>query len=199
MARKAIAFAGIGALGSAEPDRGPQGKQGRRVGDRARTSSDGGRSQPVEVDGWLGRAVRCYTADCRPPLTTSRAVACRARGSRADTTTADEVRAAVAARTRHRTQARESALRLRYIWEIYKKPELVVYGRYVMPILWGDALVGRADLRTDRTGENSGRQRRLARRRRDSPRRRLPRRARSGRASARRVFSMWSASTRPRS
>ncbi|MEO8539096.1 MAG: crosslink repair DNA glycosylase YcaQ family protein [bacterium] len=38
-----------------------------------------------------------------------------------------------------------------YIWEIYKKPEDVKYGRFTMPILWGDQLVGRADLKTDRT------------------------------------------------
>ena len=32
-----------------------------------------------------------------------------------------------------------------YIWEIYKKAEDVRYGRYVLPILWRDALVGRMD------------------------------------------------------
>jgi uncharacterized protein len=37
-----------------------------------------------------------------------------------------------------------------YVWEIYKKPELVQYGRYTMPILWGDRLVGRLDPKMDR-------------------------------------------------
>ena len=37
-----------------------------------------------------------------------------------------------------------------YVWEIYKKPEDVKYGRFTMPILWGDDLVGRIDLKTDR-------------------------------------------------
>lgn len=37
-----------------------------------------------------------------------------------------------------------------YIWEIYKKPEDVKYGRFTMPILWRDELVGRIDLKTDR-------------------------------------------------
>ncbi len=32
-----------------------------------------------------------------------------------------------------------------YIWEIYKKAEDVRFGRYVLPILWRDALVGRVD------------------------------------------------------
>jgi uncharacterized protein YcaQ len=38
-----------------------------------------------------------------------------------------------------------------HIWEIYKKAEDVKFGRYTMPILWGDQLVARADLRTDRS------------------------------------------------
>ncbi|MDQ1448346.1 MAG: uncharacterized protein QOC79_1317, partial [Actinomycetota bacterium] len=37
-----------------------------------------------------------------------------------------------------------------YVWEIYKKAELVQFGRYTMPILWGDRLVGRLDPRLDR-------------------------------------------------
>ena len=37
-----------------------------------------------------------------------------------------------------------------FIWEIYKRPDLVRYGRFAMPILWGDRLAGRVDLRTDR-------------------------------------------------
>lgn len=37
-----------------------------------------------------------------------------------------------------------------YVWEIYKKPEDVKYGRFTMPILWGDDLAGRVDLKTDR-------------------------------------------------
>ena len=37
-----------------------------------------------------------------------------------------------------------------YVWEIYKKPEQVKFGRYAMPILWSDRFVGRIDLRTDR-------------------------------------------------
>src|SRR5205823_5070187 len=37
-----------------------------------------------------------------------------------------------------------------YVWEIYKKKELLQYGRFAMPILWGDRFAGRIDLKTDR-------------------------------------------------
>ena len=37
-----------------------------------------------------------------------------------------------------------------YAWEIYKPEHLRRYGPYTMPILWGDALVGRFDARMDR-------------------------------------------------
>jgi uncharacterized protein YcaQ len=38
-----------------------------------------------------------------------------------------------------------------YIWEVYKPEHLRKYGYYVMPILWGDQLVGRFDSKLDRT------------------------------------------------
>ncbi len=37
-----------------------------------------------------------------------------------------------------------------YRWEIYKKQELVQFGRYTMPILWGERFAGRIDPRLDR-------------------------------------------------
>ncbi|MEO6397857.1 MAG: crosslink repair DNA glycosylase YcaQ family protein, partial [Tepidiformaceae bacterium] len=37
-----------------------------------------------------------------------------------------------------------------YVWEIYHRPDLVRFGRYTMPVLWGDQLVGRLDAKLDR-------------------------------------------------
>lgn len=37
-----------------------------------------------------------------------------------------------------------------HVWEIYKRPAEVKYGRYTMPILYGDRIVGRMDSKYDR-------------------------------------------------
>lgn len=44
----------------------------------------------------------------------------------------------------------ERLFRFRHLIEVYKKPHQRAYGYYVLPLLWGDKLVGRADLKADR-------------------------------------------------
>jgi len=44
----------------------------------------------------------------------------------------------------------ERLFRFRHVIEVYKREHERVYGYYVLPFLWRDRLVGRADLKTDR-------------------------------------------------
>lgn len=37
-----------------------------------------------------------------------------------------------------------------YLWEIYMPADKVKFGRYTLPILWGDCLAGRIDMKVDR-------------------------------------------------
>jgi uncharacterized protein YcaQ len=44
----------------------------------------------------------------------------------------------------------ERVFGFRHVIEVYKRDHERVYGYYVLPFLWGDRLVGRADLKSDR-------------------------------------------------
>ena len=44
----------------------------------------------------------------------------------------------------------ERAFGFRHVIEVYKRDHERVYGYYVLPLLWRDRLVGRADLKHDR-------------------------------------------------
>ena len=109
---------------------------------------DAGELVPVDVDGWPGRR---FVVGADIGILDEIA---RGRVPRAwkpiESTTDDEVALLTPLDpVLERRRARE-LFDFDYVWEIYKKPEHVLFGRYTLPILFGDRLVGRIDLRTDR-------------------------------------------------
>jgi uncharacterized protein YcaQ len=147
MARKQVAFAGIGRPG-------PLGSVLVRKVARAeeleieRALVDRGDLTPVIVEGSRGNQF-VLTAD----LPNLDAVA-RGRVPKQWTplgpTTEDEVTLLSPLDPVHARSRAKILFDFEYVWEIYKKAELVEFGRYTMPLLWGDRLVGRLDPRLDR-------------------------------------------------
>ena len=148
MARKSVAFAGIsGRIG-------PLSNSLRRPVTRAEEAAlkseliESGEIVAIEVEGWRGRqfvlgsdlALLSEVAHGGIPK----------EWTPLGTSTEEEVTFLspldpVSARGRART-----LFDFDYVWEIYKRPSDMKFGRYTMPILWGDDLVGRLDARMDR-------------------------------------------------
>jgi uncharacterized protein YcaQ len=145
--RKQIAFAGIGRLG-------PLGDRLHRPVARseeaafAREMVEANELAPVDVVGWPGRffvlasdvaALAAVAADRVPrpwkPL---------------GATTGEEVVLLSPLDPVVERSRAKAIFGFEYRWEIYKRADLVQYGRFAMPILWEDRLVGRIDLRADR-------------------------------------------------
>jgi len=148
IARKAVAFAGIGRPGplSRQLVRTVTRQDERIIEDTLVESAD---LAPIDVDGWPGHHfILTNDLDVLDDIASGNIPPAWAP---IETTTDDEVTLfspldpTIIDRRRTRT-----LFDFDYVWEIYKKPELVRFGRYTMPILWGDQLVGRIDLRTDR-------------------------------------------------
>lgn len=107
-----------------------------------------GRLAPVEVDGWKGT----YWMDpaSRPLLDAVRAGRVPEEWSPLSTTTDEE---ATFLAPLEIVSARGRAGRLfdfEYLWEVYKPAGQRRWGYYTLPILYGDTLAARADLRYDR-------------------------------------------------
>ncbi len=145
--RKQIAFAGIGRLG-------PLGELLHRPIARseeavfAREMVEANELAPVEVEGWPGRffvlasdvaALAAVAADRLPRPWKPLGV----------TTDEEVVLLSPLDPVIERSRAK-AVFGFEYRWEIYKRADLVRYGRFAMPILWQDRLVGRIDLRSDR-------------------------------------------------
>ena len=147
MVRKHVAFGGIGRIGPLSAVLGRKVSRPEQLA-IVRELVETNEITPVDVAGSRDRAFM-LTAD----LALLRAVdAGRVpKAWRALATTTEEEVALLSPLDPVLERRRASALfGFDYVWEIYKRPDLVQYGRFAMPVLWGDRLAGRVDLRTDR-------------------------------------------------
>lgn len=145
--RKQIAFAGIGRVGplSAVLSRKVDQAKERAI---ERDLVERGEIVAVDVEGWRGRHF-VLASDVGDLKSVARGRVPKS-WKPIDTSTDAEVTLLspldpVSARGRAKT-----LFGFDYVWEIYKRPEDVVYGRYTMPMLWRDQLVGRIDVKLDR-------------------------------------------------
>jgi uncharacterized protein YcaQ len=147
MARKAVAFAGIGRPGPLTRTLArPVAKDEERAIEHALRES--GELVRVEVEGWPGRHfVIASDVDLLDELSRGHVPA---EWAPIETTTEEEVTLLSPLDPVIERRRAKTLFEFDYIWEIYKKQEQVKFGRYAMPILWADRLAGRIDLRTDR-------------------------------------------------
>jgi uncharacterized protein YcaQ len=147
MVLKGIAFAGIGRLGPVSDDlaRTVTRKEVLRIEQDLVASGD---LTAVEVEGT--RATQfMLTADVDRLATVARGRVPR-EWKPSGTTTEDEVTLLSPLDPACSRKRAKLLFDFDFVWEIYKKAEDVKFGRYTMPILWGDRLVGRIDPRLDR-------------------------------------------------
>ncbi|MHB8684760.1 MAG: DNA glycosylase AlkZ-like family protein [Dehalococcoidia bacterium] len=147
LGRKAVAFAGIGRSG---PLSGWFGRRVSKAEERAIEQEllDSGDIVSVDVEG--ARGAQFALASDVPLLAEVDCGRIPAAWAPVGTSTEAEV---VLLSPLDPVSARGRAKALfdfEYVWEIYKRPELLQFGRYTMPILWGDRLVGRIDAKMDR-------------------------------------------------
>lgn len=146
-ARKLIAYQGIGRVAALT---GWLSRRVTRAEEQAieRGLVEAGEIVPVTVEGWRS-GHHVLASDVRLLRQVARG-GTPERWRPLDTTTADEVTLLspldpVSARGRAKV-----LFDFDYTWEIYHRVEEMRFGRYTMPILWGDRLVGRLDPRLDR-------------------------------------------------
>ena len=158
MTRKAVAFAGIGRPG---PLSGVLSRKVTRAEEHAlvRELVEAGVLTDVEVadagagadaDGARPNGHQFVLTEDRDALDDVASGRAPSAWAPLDTTTEDEV---VLLSPLDPVSARGRAKALfdvDYVWEIYKRPADVVFGRFTMPILWGDRIVGRIDLKHSR-------------------------------------------------
>ncbi|MGC4046308.1 MAG: crosslink repair DNA glycosylase YcaQ family protein [Armatimonas sp.] len=146
--KKEVAFSGLARLSRAADShfRGVPHEQIKQLRQDLLTDQE---ITEVKVEGW--KETHCMLQSDRELLETLKAGQIPAAWAPLDTTTTEE---AVFLAPLDQVSARGRAKVLfdfDYIWEVYKPEHLRKYGYYVLPILWGDTLVGRFDSKFDRT------------------------------------------------
>ena len=104
--------------------------------------------QEIEVDGWSRR--QCILADSASDLERLRSSDVPPTWRPRSTTTEEEV---VFLAPLEEATGRGRATQLfdfEYVWEVYKRASKRRWGYYTLPVLWGDRLCARIELRADR-------------------------------------------------
>ncbi|MGA7847306.1 MAG: crosslink repair DNA glycosylase YcaQ family protein [Thermoplasmata archaeon] len=116
--------------------------------DRIRLLREKGIFQEIEVAGWKGR--QCIMTDALSDLRTIHSSRLPSNWRPRSTTTTEEV---VFLAPLEDATARGRAKQLfdfEYIWEVYKPAAKRRWGYYTLPILWGERLCARIEMRADR-------------------------------------------------
>lgn len=145
--RKAIAAAGIAKVGLLSALLARRISNAERQ-DIERTLVESGAVVAVEVDDWPGR--RFIPGDGVGELNDIASGCVPKAWTPVETTTEEEVTLLSPLDPAIERQRANALFGFEYVWEIYKRPQDVVFGRYTMPIVFGDGLAGRTDLRIDR-------------------------------------------------
>jgi uncharacterized protein len=117
--------------------------------DRTRRWMEQGVIQEIEVDGWKGRQVMLVEAAAN--LETLRSSDVPPEWQPRSTTTDEEV---VFLAPLEVVAGRGRAAQLfdfEYVWEVYKPASKRRWGYYTLPVLWGNRVCARIELRTNRT------------------------------------------------
>jgi uncharacterized protein len=146
--RKEVRFSGLARLkreadafhGRGEPDRAAKTLLGPLLAD--------GELIAVQVEGW--KAVHYALGSDAPLLDALSAGRVPEEWAPLETTTAEEV-VFLAPLDPVSARGRAKALfGFDYVWEVYKPEQKRAFGYYVLPLLWGERLVGRFDSKLDR-------------------------------------------------
>ncbi|MFZ0891300.1 MAG: crosslink repair DNA glycosylase YcaQ family protein [Thermoplasmata archaeon] len=105
--------------------------------------------QEIEVDGWKGR--QCLLTEAAADLETVRSLEIPSAWRPRSTTTEEEVVFLAPLETVSARGRSTQLFDFEYLWEVYKPASKRRWGYYTLPVLWGDRLCARIELRADRS------------------------------------------------